>query len=298
MFTRPSKNLVIASERGPAGFRPSNQANLLAALPTNPSVSDPRTVTDDMGRVRAGNGPGDNGLTSRGGIQRFMSNLGKARARSSQIQRTGSPNASPVAYTTLSIDEATASMPNAPGAGKVMVSRIRRDNRTAWQINRFMQYGQPVFEAALVASGPNGQDVIDQSPTLATETDARNFIQSHEFQRTNVVPDTVNVHGFNRDLFAKTFKRKDTAANANTSAMSRGSQMVPFVMSPAPQAPESYEPEGYSNLTPHEVRMLELDGYVESPAYQGSNGLGALDSKSMLLAALAVGGLYFLMRNR
>jgi hypothetical protein len=302
-FTRPSKNLVIASERNPGMFRPSNQANLLAALPTNPSVSDPRTVLNGMGIVQSGNGPGDNGLTSGPGMTRFVDSVTGAREKrlrkGNMLQRAGSPNGPSADYTVMSFDRAAASMPNAPGTGKEMVARIRRDNNTSWQINKFLQYGQPVFEAVLVESTGSGQQALDQSPPLNTETDARNFIQAHEFQRTNVLPDTFNRASFERSLFDKTFKRKDV--NATTSAMARMSQVEPYVDSPAPQAPESYQPTGYSNLTPHEVRMLELDGvgaYVESPAYQGSNGLGALDTKSLFVAAAAVGGLIFLLRTR
>ncbi len=306
MWFRPSKNVVLASEQGGglAMFRPSNQAQLLAADPTNPSASDPRIAMANAGIVRMGNGPSDYGLSKPGETKRFISNINRARhmleAKRLRVDQTGQPNANPVAYTVLSVDEAAGGMPNAPGTGKVMVTRVRRNNNTAWQINRFQQYGRQVFEAQLVQSTPTGQQVLDQSLPLTTETDARNFIQSHEFQRTNVLPDTYNQAHFARSLFEKTNTRRDTAVNVS-SAQARGSMVVPYEDSPAPQAPGQYEPSGYSNLTPHEVKMLELDGmgtYVESPAYQGSNGLGAVDTKTYLLAGVAVVGLLALLKLR
>lgn len=299
MWYRPSKNVVLASEQGGglAQFRPSNQAQLLAADPTNPSASDPRIAMSDAGIVRMGNGPSDNGLSKPGETKRFISNINRARhmlaAKRARVDATGMPNASPTSYTVLSVDDASAGMPNAPGSGKVMVTRVRRNNNSAWQINRFQQYGRQVFESQLVQSTPSGQQVLDQSPPLTTETDARNFIQAHEFQRTNVLPDTYNRANFGRSLFERTNTRRDLSAGT-TDALARSSGVVPFVSSPAPEAPGQYEPRGYTNLSPHEVRMLELDGmgtYVESPAYQGSNGMGSLDTKTYLIAGVAVIGL-------
>ncbi len=143
-----------------------------------------------------------------------------------------------------------------------------------------------MHEAQLLQSSPSGQQVLAQSPVLATEADARNFIQAHEFQRTNVVPDTWNKNGFNRDLFAKTHRSPGTAVNVSTNALARGSQMVPYVQAPPAVDPGEYEPDGYSNMTPKEIERLELDGLGDATLPTGA--LVAVG-----IAALA----YFLLRK-
>lgn len=73
MATRinPQANLVLATERTPAGFRPSNQARLQQSRASNPSPTESGAWMPGMGECRAGNGVGDLGLGfSFGGVLR------------------------------------------------------------------------------------------------------------------------------------------------------------------------------------------------------------------------------------
>ncbi len=57
-----SKNLVVATERTPPQFRPSNQLRLQPAMPTNPSLHASSNFRPGLAEYRDGNGCGDLGL--------------------------------------------------------------------------------------------------------------------------------------------------------------------------------------------------------------------------------------------
>ncbi len=254
---RASNNHVIASERVPAMFRPSNQAVLLPSQAANPCMSEPSSALPGMGVVVSGNGMEDAGLSSPAKMRRFKSALDTMR-RSRQIQATGTPTANPVPITYTDFRSAAGSMPAAPGTSKEVTARIQRDADSAWEILRYRNAnGAEVFQTELVK---RGQTEL-QSPELSTETDARNFILSQQFARVNI-KGLPRGTGFDRSLVAKT---TGPLANAGSAAV-QGSQVVPWVPSPAPQTPGVYQPSGNrSNLTRHEVRMLELDGMGALP---------------------------------
>ena len=65
MFVRQSKNYVYAAERTPGSFRPSNQALLVPARASNPSLAEADAFMPDE-VVQSGNGVTDLGLGKRG----------------------------------------------------------------------------------------------------------------------------------------------------------------------------------------------------------------------------------------
>ncbi len=241
---RPNKSIVLASERMPASFRPGNQAVLLRDAAANRSYSDPRDFIPGMGTVQAGNGTGDNGLGKPGASRRFQALRSFLTAQ--KVQDAGSPNANPgdaVVYTTT--EALMAQMPSS-GTAEV-IARVQRDPNSAWEVVKRTSFtGKPVYTADLVQGG----QTTFTSDELATETDARNFVQSQQFARTFLdKKPSPRGSAFNRDLFAQTSPfRKATNNNAAT----RSSQaLVRYDATPAPV---------YSNLTQHEVQRLELDG--------------------------------------
>lgn len=276
---RPSSNHVIASERVPASFRPSNQALLVPSKATNACMSDPSSALPGMGVVVSGNGMEDGGLSSPAKLRRFKSALDSIR-RGKQAHAAGTPTANPVPIIYTDFRSAAGSMPAAPGSSKEVVARVQRDGESAWEVLRYRnRNGQEVFQSELVK---RGQTEL-QSPELATETDARNFILSQQFARVNIrgLPRGT---GFDRSLVAKTSRH----ANAGGAAV-RDSQVVPWVPGPAPERPGVYQPSGnVSNLTRHEVRMLELDG------------MGAVSlptASAIAIGLVGIAGLFVLFRR-
>lgn len=180
---RPNRHLVVATERLPAQFRPSNQALLVPGRSANPSVSSPADFMP-MGQVRVANGAGDNGLSTPRTLARFQSALNAvARARASKIQKTGVPTALPsstVSY--YDFQGAASAMPAAPGSGKKLVAQIPRTNNSSWRIYSWDRYGKQVFEAELSKDG----DVVLESGIMDTEADARNYILAQQFARVNI----------------------------------------------------------------------------------------------------------------
>lgn len=73
-----SKNLVVATERTPPQFRPSNQLRLQRAQATNPSLHASTSFRPGLAEYRDGNGCGDLGL-----------GWSVTRAANRQAQRTG-----------------------------------------------------------------------------------------------------------------------------------------------------------------------------------------------------------------
>jgi len=203
---RPSQNHVIASERIPAQFRPSNQALLVPSASANRCNSETADYSGDTGIVRKANGKGDNGLSPERTLKRFQSALNVVEAdrrqKMQQIHDAGIPTALPgskIFYTDF--QGAAAIMPAAPGSGKKLVSRMPRGDGAAWEVFTWNKWGRPVFEATL---RKEGQPVLE-SGAMSTETDARNYILAQQFARTNVKDiQPVMGAGFQREVMQAT----------------------------------------------------------------------------------------------
>ena len=272
---RPNKSIVLAAERMPAQFRPGNQAVLVRSAAANRSYSDPRDFVPGMGAVQDGNGTGDNGLSPGGSNRRLQAFRSFLDAQ--KLQDAGSPNANPgdaVMYTTTE-----ALMAQMPSSGSAQViARVPRDQSSAWEVVKRTSFtGQPVYTADLVHEG----ETTFVSDELATETDARNFVQAQQFSRS-FLDNKPSPRGsaFNRDLFAKTSPfRKPANVNAATAS---SQALVPFVDSPAPVLPTSYQPGGnVSNLTQNEIDRLQMDGLDTTTG--AAIGLGVVGLAALFL---------------
>lgn len=156
----------------------------------------------------------------------------------------------------------------------------RAGDRTRWTISKAITPTGTRYAVSLYRDRKTSTDLIVRSDNLATEADARNYIKAYEVRHGNLAqPGRPNATLFWAGL------RRETAGNHGAAAR-RSSSLVPFVNSPAPYNPAAFEPSGYSNLTPAEARKVRLDG------------LGTMDMGAMTIAALAIGGVFLLTKNR
>jgi hypothetical protein len=285
----PSKNLVTAREgRGamPGYLRPSNQALLYRSASANPSVADDRDQLAGMGVVLSGNGMGDNGLTSGAELRRLahrVDHLHTAqRAKLGQLADAGSPNANPLPTGfSMSFQQAMRSMPAGTpmSSQSTIVDRIRRDLTDSWEISQAWSGATSVYVAQLVRTTPTGQHMIlVTSDDLATEQDARSYIQAHEFARQSVQGTPPRL------LFNSNLMHSQGGAAANLSgAVAQRSQVVPYVPGPAAAWPGRYQPGGnVTNLTNREVQKLEMDGLGAMPSTTTMLGLAAIVGAAVL----------------
>ncbi len=263
---RKSKNIVLAAERMPASFRPGNQAVLERSSATNRSFSDPRDFIPGMGTVQAGNGTGDNGLGRPRSEARFHAL--RSHLQQGKVQAAGSPNANPGDQVIYTSNEALMAQMPSSGVAQV-IARIQRDPTSAWEVVKRTAFtGGPIYTADLVKGG----QTVFTSDELATETDARNFVQAQQFTRS-FLDKKPSPYGsaFNRSLFAQTSPfRKPANVNAST----RSSQMM------VPVASDNQAPV-YTNLTRHEEERLSLDGL--SPVTGGAIALGVVGLAALFL---------------
>jgi len=122
---RPSKNLVIATERAPAQFRPANQMLLVPDHSANPQPGDPQSMLPGMGEVRLGNGFGSNGLSSGAADTRLAARILKMRLDQAKhlhgVQQAGAPNGKSRPVMTMALNRALADLPAAPAQGALEV---------------------------------------------------------------------------------------------------------------------------------------------------------------------------------
>jgi hypothetical protein len=94
----PSRNHVMAAERIPAAYRPSNQARLEPARASNPSLAEADAFMPESSELRYGNSRGDNGLSLRYDMHAPWDERSHKRWGKSAEQRL--PSAQPVPLTT------------------------------------------------------------------------------------------------------------------------------------------------------------------------------------------------------
>lgn len=150
-----------------------------------------------------------------------------------------------------------------------------------WVITRRQTPSGTRFAATLYRKTPNGEDELIRSDNLANEITAREYIRSYEVEQG----DYGAVGKPKRVAFWNTIQRRFAPANA--APLPANARPIQFVPSPAPQRPGSYQPSGnVTNLTPHEIREVELQG------------LGALATGPLLVAGMAIAGIIMLAKNR
>lgn len=276
---RPTRNLVIASEKLPPVFQPANQVRLVPASPANP------VMLPGMGDVRLANGMHSNGLAPQGQDRRFALLLAQHRLK--EAQAAGAPNALARPSITVPLAQALAALPTAPvealvpqkggQGGWEHVETLKRSAGSRWVITKQRTPTAWRFAVALYRRRGQNDDEVVRSDNLASAKDAREYIRAWEVRHGNLAtvgkPKTMQ--------YWAGILRKPTQAGA-TSAWARRNKRFQVINTPAPQAPDADEPAGYSNLTRHERKMLAVDG------------LGSIAPQPLVMGGLVIGALYAL----
>lgn len=126
-----------------------------------------------------------------------------------------------------------------------------------------------------------GEDELIRSDNLMSEATAREYIRSWEVRQGDVGA----VGHPKRVGFWNAIQRR--LAPSQAAPLPQNARPVAYVPSPAPGRPDAFQPSGnVTNLTPHEQRMVELQG------------LGAVAIAPLAVAGLALAGFYLLVKNR
>lgn len=162
------------------------------------------------------------------------------------------------------------------------VATIRRPApNERWVITRKQTPSGTRFAATLYRKDAGKESEIIRTDNLASEATAREYIRAIEVRGGDY-----GAKGHpKRVVFWNAIQRR--LAKANAAPPPARPEIVPYVAIPGGPNPNRYQPsDDVTNLTPAEIRKVELDG------------LGQLAIGPLGIAALALGGVYLLSRNR
>jgi hypothetical protein len=162
------------------------------------------------------------------------------------------------------------------------VATIRRPApNERWVITRRQTPSGTRFATTLYRKEAGGETEVIRSDNLASEATAREYIRATEVRHG----DYGAVGRPKRVVFWNTIQRR--LARANAAPRPANPEIVPYVPIPGGPRPDRYQPsDDVTNLTPAEIRKVELDG------------LSGVAVGPLAVAALAIGGFLYLTKHR
>lgn len=277
-----SKNHVLATERGPAQFRPGNQLRLERTRASNPSHAEHDAFAPNPGEARSGNMVGDNGL-SRRGLRVHTAILRGSKTLSA-------PQATMLTTPMKNIDGASPQMLSMPGTRALTVpmppADVRGMDGLAWG-------GGWASAAARVIPRPSphtggGMPLAPVRPSPSAPVRMETFGGSgRDFEvggKWGASIPSAPVTGGGMPLY------RPIPVPGMRPSTGGSSEFHPTMFS----RPGLFHRGrgGYANV---QALVGQRRNRI---AMQGMDGLGALDTPSLMLAVAAIAGVYFLTKNR
>lgn len=255
-----SNNYVMAIDRNPAQYRPGNQLQLQRARASNPSHAESESFAPNPGEARSGNMVGDNGLTKHAGRVN--------RAVMAGARTLSAPKATQFTIPMPTISGAPPQQLSSPSTQVLTTpmgpADVRGMDGLGVMFGRGGAHGN-LWTAPLQPAAPTGM-VRTPVPTMRPTTGG-----SAEFHPA---------HSFRNMAMTRVPPAVGPAVRLQTSVWSRLTRPNNIVM-----------------RSPQDTRVPVANRPVPIAMY-GMDGIGALDHSSLMLAAAALVGVYFLTKNR
>lgn len=285
-----SKNHVLATERGPAQFRPGNQLRLERARASNPSHAEHDAFAPNPGEARSGNMVGDNGLSRRGlrvhtAILKGSKTLSAPHATTLTTPMKTIGGAAPQALTMPGTRALTVPMPPAD---------VRGMDGLAWGggwSGRMQQAIQSVAPAPQTGGG------MPLAPGFRGGGWGGGWGQAV----AQVMPRPAPQTGGGMPLPSWAVRPQGQASGFAPTLMYRPipvPSMRPSTGGSSEFHPQMFHRGGWSGRTGRNAFQSVTGQRRNRISMQGLDGLGALDTSSLMLAVAAIAGVYFLTKNR